>query len=53
MLINLLIGGVIFGYAGWAFYRFIMKSKEGKCAACSIQNSCSSNCSVPDDESSK
>ncbi|WP_079507844.1 FeoB-associated Cys-rich membrane protein [Mesobacillus jeotgali] len=46
MIANILIGGAIFGYAGLAFYRFIQKSKEGKCAACSIQSSCSSNCSA-------
>ncbi|MCM3125353.1 FeoB-associated Cys-rich membrane protein [Mesobacillus sp. AQ2] len=46
MIANILIGGAIFGYAGWAFYRFIKKSKEGKCAACSIQSSCSSSCGI-------
>ncbi|MGJ7919394.1 FeoB-associated Cys-rich membrane protein [Neobacillus sp. LXY-4] len=46
MLINLLIGGAIFGYATWAFVRFINRSKQGKCAACHAQSSCSSesNC---------
>ncbi|GAM14657.1 FeoB-associated Cys-rich membrane protein [Mesobacillus selenatarsenatis] len=53
MIANILIGGAIFGYAGWAFYRFIKKSKEGKCAACSIQSSCSSNCSVSQEKKIK
>lgn len=53
MIANILIGGAIFGYAGWAFYRFIKKSKEGKCAACSIKSSCSSNCSVMDEKQAK
>lgn len=46
MLANILIGGAIFGYAGWALVRFIKKSKQGKCAACHEQKSCSSktNC---------
>ena len=44
MIANVVIGTVIFGYAGWAMYRHIKKSKEGKCAACNIKSSCSSNC---------
>jgi hypothetical protein len=46
MLVNILIGGAIFGYAGWALVKFINKSKQGKCAACHVQKSCSSgsNC---------
>lgn len=50
MLVNILLGGIIFGYAAWALYRFIQKSKQGKCAACSIQNSCSSNCGTTEDK---
>ncbi|WP_070119603.1 FeoB-associated Cys-rich membrane protein [Bacillus marinisedimentorum] len=44
MLVNLIIGGAIFGYAAWAMFRYIKKSKEGKCAACSIKDSCTSQC---------
>jgi hypothetical protein len=46
MLINILIGGAIFGYAAWALVRFINKSKQGKCAACHAKKTCSSelNC---------
>ncbi|MBP1932107.1 FeoB-associated Cys-rich membrane protein [Ammoniphilus resinae] len=44
MLINILLGVLIFGYAGWTLYRFVRKSKEGKCAGCSIKNSCKSAC---------
>lgn len=46
MIVNIIIGGAIFGYAAWAFVRFINKSKQGKCAACHVQKSCSSqsNC---------
>jgi radical SAM protein with 4Fe4S-binding SPASM domain len=44
MIINILLGAVIFGYAGWALIRHINKSKEGKCAACSVKSSCTSNC---------
>lgn len=50
MIANILIGGAIFGYAGWAFFRFIKKSKQGKCAACSLQDSCSTSCSTVQDK---
>ncbi|PLR83920.1 FeoB-associated Cys-rich membrane protein [Bacillus sp. V33-4] len=44
MIANIVIAGAIFGYAGWALFRFINKSKQGKCASCSIKKSCSQNC---------
>jgi hypothetical protein len=44
MIINIVLGAAIFGYAGWALVRHINKSKEGKCAACSVKSSCVSNC---------
>ncbi|WP_197143389.1 FeoB-associated Cys-rich membrane protein [Lysinibacillus sphaericus] len=47
LLINILIGSIIFGYAGITLYKSIKKQKKGKCAACSIQKSCSSNVCVP------
>jgi hypothetical protein len=47
MIVNLVIGGAIFGYAAWALYRFIAKSKEGKCAACSIESACNSKTCLP------
>ncbi|WCK55710.1 FeoB-associated Cys-rich membrane protein [Aneurinibacillus sp. Ricciae_BoGa-3] len=46
MVFNILIGILIFGYAGWTLFRFVNKSKEGKCAGCSIKNSCQSGCST-------
>ncbi|UII56832.1 FeoB-associated Cys-rich membrane protein [Cytobacillus spongiae] len=45
MFANIVIGTAVFGYASWAIYRFINRSKAGKCAACSIRESCSTNCS--------
>ncbi len=42
MIMNYLIGAAIFGYAGWALYRFIQKSKKGKCAACAVEPVCTS-----------
>ncbi|WP_460012359.1 FeoB-associated Cys-rich membrane protein [Lysinibacillus sp. CTST325] len=47
LLINILIGCIIFGYAGIALYKSIKKQKKGKCASCSLQKSCSSNTCVP------
>ncbi len=47
LLINILIGCIIFGYAGITLYKSIKKQKKGKCAACSLQKSCSTNACVP------
>ncbi len=40
MVANIVIGGLIFGYAGWVLWKYIKKSKEGKCAACAVKKSC-------------
>jgi hypothetical protein len=48
MLVNILIGGVIFGYAGFSLVRFLRKAKEGKCAGCDIKSSCQSSCGNED-----
>ncbi|QED47099.1 FeoB-associated Cys-rich membrane protein [Cytobacillus dafuensis] len=45
MAANILIGVLIFGYASWALFNFIKKSKNGKCTSCSLKKSCSSSCS--------
>ncbi|WP_047154438.1 FeoB-associated Cys-rich membrane protein [Aneurinibacillus tyrosinisolvens] len=44
MIANLAIGALIFGYAGWALFRFVKKSKQGKCASCSMNKSCQAAC---------
>jgi len=45
-MINIVLGAVIFGYAGYSLTKFIKKSKKGKCAACSLNKSCqASSCS--------
>lgn len=41
MIANIIIGAAIFGYATWALGKFITKSKKGKCAACDLEKSCS------------
>lgn len=48
MLVNIIIGGAIFGYAGFALIRFFRKAKEGKCASCDIKSSCQSSCGKQD-----
>jgi hypothetical protein len=40
---NVIIGVLIFGYAGWMLFRFVRKSKKGTCASCSINASCAKN----------
>ncbi|MFC7394475.1 FeoB-associated Cys-rich membrane protein [Scopulibacillus cellulosilyticus] len=46
MVISIIIGVVIFGYAVWTITRFIKKSRQGQCAACSMKKSCQSGCST-------
>lgn len=41
MIFSWIVGIIIFGYAGYSFYRFIQKSKKGKCAACDLREGCS------------
>ncbi|MFY4774082.1 FeoB-associated Cys-rich membrane protein [Metabacillus sp. RGM 3146] len=49
MLINILIGLLIFGYAGYTIFRHVQKSKKGKCAACELNKSCSKQvCTIPE-----
>lgn len=38
--ISILLGIVIFGYAGWMMFRFIQTSRKGKCATCAIKETC-------------
>lgn len=45
MIANIVIGGVIFGYAGWMLVRHIKKSSKGKCAGCSFADNCQGSCS--------
>jgi radical SAM protein with 4Fe4S-binding SPASM domain len=44
MIANILIGGVIFGYAGFMLVRHIKKSSKGKCASCSLAKNCEGSC---------
>ena len=43
ILINGLIGAVIFGWAAISLYKSIKKQKAGKCAACALQKKCPTN----------
>lgn len=47
MIVNIVIGAVIFGYAGYTLVNFVKRSKKGKCAACSLNTSCQSNTCSP------
>jgi hypothetical protein len=42
-MINVIIGVLILGYAGWILYRFVKKSKKGACASCPINSNCTKN----------
>ncbi|MEO3946050.1 FeoB-associated Cys-rich membrane protein [Gorillibacterium sp. CAU 1737] len=50
MIFSIVVVLAIFAYAGWTIRRHVMKSKEGKCSACSLSESCaaSSCCSTTD-----
>ncbi|MFB7642608.1 FeoB-associated Cys-rich membrane protein [Peribacillus butanolivorans] len=45
MLVSFILGALIFGYAVFTLYRFVKRSKMGKCAGCSISDKCASACS--------
>jgi hypothetical protein len=50
-MIDILLGGLIFGYAGWTIYRYAKKSKEGKCANCAVSSTCKMNACTRTDQS--
>ncbi|HHT7086269.1 FeoB-associated Cys-rich membrane protein [Bacillus anthracis] len=50
MMVNIIIGAIIFGYAAYTLVHFVKRSKKGKCAACSLNKSCQSNTCGPDME---
>ncbi|TJY39617.1 FeoB-associated Cys-rich membrane protein [Cohnella pontilimi] len=45
MIFSIIAGAGIFGYAGWTLTRYFKKTRQGKCAACSLQASCQTSCS--------
>ncbi|MGM9923511.1 MAG: FeoB-associated Cys-rich membrane protein [Bacillus sp. (in: firmicutes)] len=47
MLVNILIGCAIFGYAGYALYKSVKKQKAGKCGSCALQKHCSTKSMQP------
>ena len=49
MIVSVILGALIFGYAAYTLVRFVKKSKMGKCATCSLSQSCSTSCSIPSD----
>jgi hypothetical protein len=52
MIVNIVLGCLIFGYAGWTLVRFVTKSKKGKCATCSMNKSCTISCDPEIDRAS-
>lgn len=47
MIASVIIGVLIFSYAGYHIYRFVQKtSKEGACGTCSLKKSCQGGCST-------
>lgn len=44
MILSLILGVLIFGYAGWTMYRHVKRSRKGKCAACSLNETCQVAC---------
>ncbi|WP_374719249.1 FeoB-associated Cys-rich membrane protein, partial [Parageobacillus toebii] len=44
MIANIVIGGVIFSYAGLMLVRHIKKRYQGKCASCSLADNCQGSC---------
>lgn len=44
IIVNVVIIAAAFGYGGWALYRSVQKSKQGKCASCASKNSKSGSC---------
>lgn len=42
MILNWIIGIIIFGYASFMIYRHIQNSKKSKCAGCPLKKNCSS-----------
>ncbi|MGZ9583469.1 FeoB-associated Cys-rich membrane protein [Paenibacillus marinisediminis] len=46
--IEIILVGGIFAYAIWAVVRQVRKSKQGACASCALNKSCSSGCGTTD-----
>ncbi|RKQ30272.1 FeoB-associated Cys-rich membrane protein [Oceanobacillus halophilus] len=40
MLIDILLGGIIIGYALFVIVKHIKRSRKGKCAACELRAQC-------------
>ncbi|MDO7907976.1 FeoB-associated Cys-rich membrane protein [Paenibacillus sp. JX-17] len=45
MIFTIIASAGIFGYAGWTLSRYVRKTRQGKCAACSLNQSCQTACS--------
>lgn len=54
-IISVILGILIFGYAVWSIACFIKKSRQGRCAACSLKNACGQSdcCAERDNRTSR
>ncbi|MGL4520967.1 MAG: FeoB-associated Cys-rich membrane protein [Bacilli bacterium] len=43
---TIIITAIIVGYAIFTLYRYVKKTKKGKCAGCSLSKDCNTGCSV-------
>jgi hypothetical protein len=50
MIVDVLIGGTIFGLALWFLVRAIRISRKGKCAGCALREKCGKPCCAPMEE---
>jgi hypothetical protein len=50
MIVDVLIGGTIFGLALWFIVRSIRISRKGKCAGCALRETCGKPCCAPAEE---
>ncbi len=46
MILSIILGILIFGYGAFMFYKFIQKSRQGKCGTCALKKSCTTGCST-------
>ncbi|MCP8970315.1 FeoB-associated Cys-rich membrane protein [Ectobacillus ponti] len=53
-MMNIVLGALIFGYAAYSVWKFVQRSKQGKCAACALNKACAgSTCNVVEAKQTK
>ncbi|MCA1061787.1 FeoB-associated Cys-rich membrane protein [Rossellomorea aquimaris] len=46
MIVSIVLGLLIFGYASWMVFAFFKKSRQGKCGTCALNKTCKSGCAT-------